>query len=99
MIIVQLRDGRFLIIIIRFIPGIGFRVVSQRTVGTLPIRVLDSGRLLGDSREQVVIGGTTGIDSALGFSLFGSHDDEQVVEMINRMDNPVPRGTVSIHEG
>ncbi|MFZ5899555.1 MAG: hypothetical protein ACOYU7_10425, partial [Bacillota bacterium] len=60
-IIVQLRDGRFLIIIIRFIPGIGFRVVSQRTVGTLPIRVLDSGRLLGDSREQVVIGGTTGI--------------------------------------
>ncbi|MEW6725621.1 MAG: LysM domain-containing protein [Bacillota bacterium] len=97
-IIVQLRDGLFAIIIIRFIPGVGFRVVFQRSNIVLPIQILESGTLLGDDREQVVVGATTGVDSALSFSVLGAQDDD-IVELISRLDDRVPQGRVSIHEG
>jgi hypothetical protein len=97
-IVILIKDGLRGIVVIKFIPGIGWRIVFQRLNIKVPIEILEVGKIFDDDPEIVVCGSCMGDNQGLCFNVLGWHND-QVVEFIDCFDKPIPRGRVSIHEG
>lgn len=96
------RDGRIItcVIVIRFLPHRGWHIVFRRDNISLPLQFLSKGRLLGDDREQVVMGTSVSYrnNPGLCFLVLGGQGD-RVVEMMDCLDHPVPQGTVRMENG
>lgn len=88
------------VIVIRFLPHRGWHTVYHRDNIAMPLQFLGKGRLYGDDREQVVIGNSVSYRNTpgLSFLLLGGKGD-RVVEMMDRLDDPVPQGTVRVENG
>ncbi|MFZ5897601.1 MAG: LysM peptidoglycan-binding domain-containing protein [Bacillota bacterium] len=99
LLIVILRDGINCVIVLRFIAGIGWRIIFQRCDFDRPIRILETGTLLEAELEQAVIGAITGVNNDLSFSVLGSRNDDEIEVLLDRMHETIPQGTVNIHEG
>lgn len=88
------------VIVIRFEPHRGWHTIYQRDNIMLPLQFMGKGRLYGDYREQVVMGNSISYRNTpgLSFLVLGGRG-ERVVEIMDRLDNPVPQGTVRMDEG
>ena len=88
------------IVVIRFGCDRGWRVIYRRDNVGYPIDFLSTGSMLGDDREQVVIGGAVVTRNNLGlcYTVLGCQGEE-VVELMDRLDRPVEYHSAQIEGG
>ncbi|MDA8097316.1 MAG: LysM domain-containing protein [Desulforudis sp.] len=98
-LICRVRGTRVIscIVVIRFTCALGWQTIFRRDDIGLPLQFMDTCCLLGDDREQVIIGGmsVTRNNPGLCFMVLGWHND-QVVELVNHLHTPIPQGTVRV---
>lgn len=88
------------IVVIKFVCDRGWHTIFQRDDIGLPLQFLDTGFLMGDDREQVIIGGMSVVrdNPGLCFTVLGGQG-EQVIELMNCLENPVQHSTARIEGG